>query len=61
MVGSGMALRVMCWVESVVDGPVMVVKVVCFGENSRELCDTVGSMLASAFIFRNHSINVLSW
>ena len=37
MVGSGMALRVMCWVESVVDGPVMVVKAVCFGV---ELGDT---------------------
>ena len=43
------------------DGRVMVVKVVCFGENSRELCDIVGSMLASTFIICNHSINVLSW
>lgn len=40
------------------DGRVMVVKVVCFGENSRELCDIVGSMLASTFIFRNHTFMV---
>ena len=39
------------------DSCVMVVKVVCFEENSRELCDIVGSMLASTFIFHNHSMN----
>ena len=57
MVGSGVTLKVMCWVKSIMDSRVMLVKVVCFEEKSRELCEIVGSMLARIFIVHNHSMN----